>query len=731
MGAHPIRTRPREDQFDDVVQHVTREQDEPHPHAERRIDAPVNQRQYKKKEFLGPQVGEKTHRHDQPIPQSLDCDHHGYTEHDQGLHRILQRGFIGRELTKPAASLYTQSMKNRLSLESIIHPLGIWVRRGLPNRAWDWPAAGMTVALVLMASGRLMITSWVPSLEIVQTLSLYAVILGLVLGYSAFTPRNAIWAVFEYGILIIPFLLLRAVDGYESRYAALISIGARLLNSLKLFLTAEPVYDTLFFLCLTSIGFWIVGAYVGFSSARHRNYLNIVLPPGLSMLIVQLYDPWIPLRAWGLAFYLFTSLVLMGRLHYLERQVSWKAKRVFHSPESEGELSRSVLATAAILVFTAWALPGALQSIEPAAQSWRNFTKPIIERLSDAVSALDSPYGTAAGENFYGSMLNLGSNAPVSDAPVFHVEVGEAEAESPRYYWHGRTYDVYENGSWTNSNSVHQSFDPGRDEITPIEPFERTETQFQFTYNFPSQRLIYAPSELIWMDRRGQLSLDPLPGGMQDIHAWFTERSLTAGESYQVRAQIANPTILDLQDAGSDYPAWVTEKYLQVPQDLAPQLRELTEQITAPFGTPYGKTQAVTSYLRKEITYEENLTEGPPPNADPLMWVLFEHKKGFCMYYATAEVLMLRTIGIPARMAVGFAQGEYDPETDQFVVARRNSHAWPEVYFPGVGWVEFEPTANQDPLRRQRGNIEALRESSEGLEGTADSASPGEETPGG
>jgi transglutaminase-like putative cysteine protease len=432
-----------------------------------------------------------------------------------------------------------------------------------------------------------------------------------------------------------------------------------------------------------------------------------------------------------LAFYLFTSLVLLGRLHYLEKQIEWKKKRVFLSSESEGELSRSVLATAAILVFAAWVLPGALRSIEPAAQTWKNFTEPIVERLSDAVSALDSPYGTVAGENFYGSLLNLGSNAPVSDAPVFHVKVGEAEVERSRYYWRGRTYDVYENGSWTNTNSVHQSFDPGQDEIELIEPFKRIETQFQFTYYFPSQRLIYAPSELIWMDRRGQLSLDPHPGGRQDIHAWFNETSLTAGEEYQVRAQFANPTILDLQDAGSDYPAWITEKYLQVPQDLAPQLRELTEQITAPFGTPYGKTQAFTSYLRKEITYEDNLTEGPPPDADPLMWVLFDYKKGFCMYYATAEVLMLRTIGIPARMAVGFAQGEYDPETDQFIVARRNSHAWPEVYFPGIGWVEFEPTANQDPLRRQRGNIEAVSASGEGLDGTGDSPVPGEETPGG
>ena len=75
------------------------------------------------------------------------------------------------------------------------------------------------------------------------------------------------------------------------------------------------------------------------------------------------------------------------------------------------------------------------------------------------------------------------------------------------------------------------------------------------------------------------------------------------------------------------------------------------------------------------------------------------------MYYASAEVLMLRTIGIPARMAVGFAEGEFDEQRDRYTVARLNSHAWPEVYFPGIGWVEFEPTGNQDPLNRPLGEV--------------------------
>jgi hypothetical protein len=73
-------------------------------------------------------------------------------------------------------------------------------------------------------------------------------------------------------------------------------------------------------------------------------------------------------------------------------------------------------------------------------------------------------------------------------------------------------------------------------------------------------------------------------------------------------------------------------------------------------------------------------------------------KKGYCVYYASAEIVMLRSLGIPARMAVGFAQGEREGNT--YTIRRLHAHAWPEVYFPGVGWVEFEPTGNQPDLNR-------------------------------
>ncbi len=174
---------------------------------------------------------------------------------------------------------------------------------------------------------------------------------------------------------------------------------------------------------------------------------------------------------------------------------------------------------------------------------------------------------------------------------------------------------------------------------------------------------------------------------------------------------IANPSIEELRAAGTEYPEWVTDRYLQIPAGNRPAIKGTRRtHYSRVHITPYDKAQAITTYLRNEIQYTSKLTKSPPSFEDPLVWVLFEYKKGFCMYYASAEVLMLRTLGIPARMAVGFAEGEFDLQRDRYTVARFNSHAWPEVYFPGIGWVEFEPTGNQDPLNRPQEQINSESE---------------------
>jgi hypothetical protein len=127
-------------------------------------------------------------------------------------------------------------------------------------------------------------------------------------------------------------------------------------------------------------------------------------------------------------------------------------------------------------------------------------------------------------------------------------------------------------------------------------------------------------------------------------------------------------------------------------------------------------------YLRDNIQYDQSISQ-PPASQERIDWFLFDYKRGFCNYYASAEVVLLRSLGIPARLAVGFAQGEkQQPASTQppegvsnaivnkelntestYVVRQKDAHAWPEVYFPEIGWVVFEPTVSQTPLSRPSG----------------------------
>jgi transglutaminase-like putative cysteine protease len=317
--------------------------------------------------------------------------------------------------------------------------------------------------------------------------------------------------------------------------------------------------------------------------------------------------------------------------------------------------------------------------------------------MENAVSALESPSGGRPGE-FFGSELQLGSGFPLSDLVMFEVQAPDipTEEKPPRYYWRGRTYDRFVNGQWQTSGTVRDEYSPAVTNPFAVDMEEKEPAHFVFRTGNTNFSLLYSPAQPIWVSRPGVTFAVPAAAG-KDIVAWHAYPALRGGETYQVDAVLSNPDRQQLQEAGTAYPDWVTQKYLQMPNGFSPRIQALAREITAEAETPFEKAIAVTRYLRENITYSQTIAEAPR-NRDRLEWILFEYKQAYCVYYASAEVLMLRSVGVPARMAVGFTQGERDG--DNYVVRRLNSHAWPEVYFPGIGWVEFEPTAGQAPLER-------------------------------
>jgi hypothetical protein len=116
----------------------------------------------------------------------------------------------------------------------------------------------------------------------------------------------------------------------------------------------------------------------------------------------------------------------------------------------------------------------------------------------------------------------------------------------------------------------------------------------------------------------------------------------------------------------------------------------LALELTATLPTPYERARAIESYLR-DIPYSLDVPL-PPRDDDAIDYYLFDLKQGYCDYAASAMVVLSRAAGIPARLVTGYAGGSSDPTRGRVVVTEADAHSWAELYFPGSGWVEFEPT---------------------------------------
>lgn len=129
--------------------------------------------------------------------------------------------------------------------------------------------------------------------------------------------------------------------------------------------------------------------------------------------------------------------------------------------------------------------------------------------------------------------------------------------------------------------------------------------------------------------------------------------------------------------------------YLRLPP-LDIRISQLAEKIAASSNTNYDKALAIEQYLRTHFGYALDLPRSTP--ADPLANFLFERKQGHCEYFASSMAVMLRSLHIPSRLVNGFRTGEFNDLTGQYVIRASNAHSWVEAYFPGYGWVSFDPT---------------------------------------
>jgi len=589
-------------------------------------------------------------------------------------------------------------------------------------RWWDLPAALILFAALLTAATRLAATRWTDDLSIIQTITILGFIAGLALGKSRFSPAVVRFFAFAYGSFVILWQIGNTVGQDLEWTERLLRIGLRLITIIDVLAQRRPVSDNLLFLFLMSILFWSLSVYAAYSLVRYANPWRTILPSGIAIIIIHIYDPFISIRTWFLAGFLFLALLLIARLHFLERQTRWKKSGAYLPPYLGLDYIRTALIATALLVLLAWTAPALASSLSPAEQAWKQLTSPwqaIKDDFGNAFSSLRASVGFV--NDFYDDTLQLGRGNPLTDTIVLTVEAPSRVSAGVRYYWRAWVYDFYD-GGWSSTLPAVQAITPTGFGLNYPEFEARQTYSFTVKTNHAIKNLL-TPPQPQWVNRSIQAHLAVNPDGTIDLGALQASPYVRAGDEYRVKASLSSASITELREAGTDYPTWVIVRYLQLPENITPRTKQLAEKITADLDNPYDKTNAITHYLRANLTYSDTIP-APPSNQEPLDWILFDHQEAFCNYYASAEIIMLRSLGIPARLAVGYAEGErtsteeieptlgpgmenipqdFGADKNIYTVRHRDAHSWLEVFFPGYGWIEFEPTASQTAIVRPLG----------------------------
>jgi len=273
-----------------------------------------------------------------------------------------------------------------------------------------------------------------------------------------------------------------------------------------------------------------------------------------------------------------------------------------------------------------------------------------------------------------GSTQSFGGSLP--QTPQFVVD-GPSNA-----YWRQTAYATYTGSSWSSSPRW-QSIDRGVP--NDARTVDGQAMEYRVTLLVPSSSLPTA-----W-----QPSSVRLPNGSAGVEASTvggvrTTRRLPADSTYLARSAAPPDDPAALRAAGTDYPAEITARYTQLPETTPSRVGSFTDELTAGDETPYDEATTIRDWLAKK-PYSLNAShEAGEPVADQF---IFEMESGYCQYYATSMVVMLRTQGIPARYAVGYAPGER-VDKNQYLVTADRGHAWVEVFFPETGWVRFDPTGS-------------------------------------
>jgi len=306
----------------------------------------------------------------------------------------------------------------------------------------------------------------------------------------------------------------------------------------------------------------------------------------------------------------------------------------------------------------------------------------------------------AGGPTVEGSLVSAGDRTrilgSISLTPTVRYTVTSERSE----YWQVAAYDRYTGDGWLRTGNLRVRDPDSGSRSGPPGPSTPVVQSYEAESGIDTMPAAWRPVDILGGSAadRGSFTVN---GNIEP------SSSLSEGDSYAVESEVLGSSPGQLRSAGRDYPDAIEARYLQVPSSTPDRVGERAERITALADNRYDTAKIIERWLENNKRYSLDV-ERPDGNVADAF--LFEREAGYCTYFATTMVTMLRTQGIPARFAVGYTPGERVAR-DEWVVRGLDSHAWVQAYFPAHGWVRFDPTPAGPREDAERERLETARAS--------------------
>jgi transglutaminase-like putative cysteine protease len=344
------------------------------------------------------------------------------------------------------------------------------------------------------------------------------------------------------------------------------------------------------------------------------------------------------------------------------------------------------------LVAAAWVLPQANET-DALESLWKQATAPVTERaegLSRVFVGVNAKKPVRV--HSFDSTLPIQGSIELPETQVLNAEVDPRSLPFLR----AKIYELYTSGGWKQDSRGSQFVSPN--ELFGTSGQLRDDRTITVDSRGRTSDVLFSQGQPASVDRD---AIARFAGDApDDVTGLENDSRVERGETYEVAGSVSMASEDELRAAGTDYPDWVRSQYLELPGTIPQRVHDLANDLTAEQPTAYDQATTVQNFLRQNYAYDLNAPK-TPVGADAVDHFLFESRRGYFDHHASAMVVLLRSAGIPARLAVGYALRSQERQQDgSYLITERSAYAWPEVYFEGLGWVEFNPTPDLPPIVR-------------------------------